>query len=69
MIPKRWVTRKLQKGDLRALADIRRGNGASPDKIGRLALRKFVRVPMNGRAKVTMRGRLALLVRRLTDKR
>jgi len=60
-----WMTRGLYRGDLSALACARRGNtfDIDPDQIGRLRERGFMRKGLFGGVRVTLKGRLALVVR------
>ncbi len=60
-----WVTRGLYRGDLSALACARRGNtfDIDADQIGRLRQRGFLRKSLFGGFRVTLKGRLALVVR------
>lgn len=60
-----WVTRGLYRGDLSALAYARRGNtyDIDLDQIGRLRQRGFLRKGLSGGVRVTIKGRLALVVR------
>ena len=63
---KAWATEKLRTGDLTTLAAITAGN-ISDDKvrIARLEKRGFIAVKTNGSFKVTLQGRIALLIKRL----
>ena len=60
-----WLTRGLYRGDLSALACARRGNtfDIDADQIGRLRQRGFLRKGLFGGMRVTLKGRLALVVR------
>ena len=60
-----WMTRGLYRGDLSALACARRGNtyDIDLDQIGRLRQRGFLRKGLFGGVRVTVKGRLALVVR------
>ena len=60
-----WATRGLYRGDLSALAYARRGNtlDIDVDQIGRLRQRGFLRRGLFGGLRVTVKGRLALIVR------
>ena len=60
-----WVTRELYRGDLRALSDAARGfyDNVGIDQLDRLRDRGFVATGVMGRARVTMKGRFALLLR------
>ena len=60
-----WLTRDLYRGDLTALAFARRGNtfDIDPDQIKRLRRRGFVRHGLFGGLRVTMKGRVALVMR------
>lgn len=62
-----WATRKLRPGDLTALGTLRKGSGSVPDdRLYRLGKRGFVARDDAGRITVTLPGRIALLVRRLS---
>jgi hypothetical protein len=60
-----WMTRGLYRGDLSALASARRGNtfDIDADQIGRLRQRRFLRRGLFGGVRITLKGRLALVVR------
>jgi hypothetical protein len=60
-----WVTRGLYRGDLSALACARRGNtlDIDLDQLGRLRQRGFLRKGLFGGVRITLKGRLALIVR------
>ena len=60
-----WVTGKLQRGDLHALAAAAGQDGELPnlDQIKRLSGRGFVTYKAN-KVRVTAKGRLALAIRR-----
>lgn len=60
-----WVTRQLYRGDLRALSDAAHGrfDEVAIDQFNRLRGRGFVARGVRGNARVTMRGRLALMLR------
>ena len=60
-----WVTRGLYRGDLSALACARHGNtfDIDADQIERLHQRGFMRKGLFGGFRVTLKGRLALVVR------
>ncbi len=65
-----WATKGLRHGDLSALSGILQGNGDSPDpeRLARLNRRGFVKLK-GERPVVTVMGRGALLIRRLTRHR
>lgn len=65
MILKKWLTYDLRRGDLHALVDIAAANGRAPDldQLERLNRRGFISYKLN-KAKLTAKGRLALLIRR-----
>jgi len=64
---RKWATTKLRTGDLTALAAIVNGCASTDtDRIGRLAQRGFVAKKPDGQFAVTLAGRAALLVKRLT---
>jgi hypothetical protein len=60
-----WLTRDLYRGDLTALSFARRGNvfDIDLDQVNRLRRRGFLRHGLLGGLRVTMKGRLALVVR------
>lgn len=62
---RRWATRGLRAGDLTALAAFTHG-GTAPNNgcADRLHRRGFIRRDASGRVAVTLRGRLALKIRR-----
>ncbi len=62
---RRWVTGKLQRGDLHALAAAAGQGGEPPnlDQMKRLSGRGFV-TQKAYKIRVTVKGRLALLIRR-----
>jgi len=65
MRAKSWATRALQSGDLTALAAIASGRGShdgGPSE--RLRQRRFVRERADKSVVITLRGRLALLIKR-----
>jgi hypothetical protein len=67
MVLTRWVTLDLRHGDLTALAEIAKGWREPTDsRVARLKRRQFVAVGRDGRIRVTVRGQIALLVRRVT---
>lgn len=68
MVLKRWATRHLRSGDLSALAALAR-TGAKPHNVSlqRLSRRRFVATVPGGITGVTLRGQVALLVRRAMD--
>jgi len=63
---RRWAGRKLHRGDLTMLAAIAHGNATAPQQnsIDRLAQRHFVVQKSDGQFAVTLRGHMALIVRR-----
>jgi hypothetical protein len=62
-----WATRGLQSGDLTALAGTASGRRASfGGPTERLLQRRFVRERHDKSVVITLRGRLALLIKRLT---
>ena len=60
-----WVTRGLYRGDLHALAGVARGGYYDVDlsQAKRLRARSFLAKGFMGQPRVTMKGRLALLLR------
>jgi hypothetical protein len=61
-----WMRKDLRHGDLYALIEIASGvrpNGLNPDQARRLQDRGMVRGFGNGNYRVTVKGRLALLIR------
>jgi hypothetical protein len=63
------VTLDLRLGDLTALAQIGKGWEQPTDsRVARLKRRQFVSVGRDGRIRVTLRGRIALMVRRATKR-
>src|SRR5664279_1294445 len=60
-----WVTRDLYRGDLHALSDAARGHYYKLDigQIDRLNSRGFLAKGFRSTSRVTMKGRLALLMR------
>ena len=64
-----WLAKNLKPGDLYALIDVASGlrpNGLTQDQAHRLAGRGMVRCCRNGTFLATMKGRLALLLRKWT---
>ncbi|HTO60979.1 MAG TPA: hypothetical protein VMM15_06965 [Bradyrhizobium sp.] len=62
-----WSTRKLQSGDLTALSAIAGGAARTDeDRLKRLSRRGFVAERRSGSYAVTARGRVALLIRKLS---
>jgi hypothetical protein len=61
-----WTMRKLRYGDLTALSSIAHGAKPEDERIRRLSRRGFVVSRRNGRLAVTGRGRIALMIRRLS---
>ncbi len=68
---KNWITRELKRGDLYSLVDVASGlrpDGLRRDQANRLIARGLVR-SNGGTFRVTMKGRLALLLKkRLRDR-
>jgi hypothetical protein len=63
------VTLDLRLGDLTALAAIAKGWDEPTDsRITRLKRRQFVSAGRDGRVRVTLRGHMALVVRRITKR-
>jgi hypothetical protein len=62
-----WSTSKLRHGDLTALHDLVAGSRAEESRLKRLARRGFIAQRKSGQFAVTARGRVALLVRRLSQ--
>jgi hypothetical protein len=61
-----WTTRKLRYGDLTALSNIAHGSWPEDERVRRLSRRGFVVCRRSGRLAVTGRGRIALMIRRLS---
>lgn len=62
-----WITRDLKRGDLYALIDVASGlrpDGLTPDQARRLEARRMARAYGNGLYRATIKGRVALQVRR-----
>ena len=62
-----WISRDLKRGDLYALIEVASGvrpNGLSRDQARRLQARGMVRSYGNGNYRATLKGRLALRIRR-----
>jgi hypothetical protein len=69
MVLTRWVTFALRHGDLTELAEIARGwYEPNESQMTRLKRRQFVSVGRDGRVRVTLRGHMALMVRRATER-
>jgi hypothetical protein len=68
MLVRDWTTRGLRRGDLTALAAIARGRRPSEqNRRERLARRGFIDTASDdGPSFVTLRGRVALLLRKMT---
>jgi hypothetical protein len=65
MVFKWWATRKLRSGDLTALAQVASGEQKPREvSVGRLSQRRFVAVRPSGEVSVTLRGHVALMIRR-----
>jgi hypothetical protein len=65
MLLRRWATHQLRSGDLRALDELARHAEKPNDHcIERLSQRRFISVGPDGEISLTLRGRLALKVRR-----
>jgi len=66
---RKWVTKSLRPGDLTALSDISRRHWDDPksERFDRLKQRGFVKKNAE-RPVITMLGRAALLIRRLTKR-
>jgi len=65
MTLRKWVTRELHRGDLQALSKAAHGRYFEMrfDQIKRLRARGFVRNNILGNERITLKGRLALLLR------
>jgi hypothetical protein len=60
-----WARKDLQRGDLNALRELKRGWGTpSPDRLERLRDREFIEEDDRGTLRVTIKGRAALLLGR-----
>jgi len=62
-----WITRDLKRGDLYALIEVASGvrpDGLTRDQAYRLEARGMVRAYGNGNFRATLKGRLALRLRR-----
>jgi hypothetical protein len=67
-----WTSDGLHSGDLYALIDVASGlrpNGLTDDQALRLNMRGFVREMDNGQFRATLKGRLALRLRRSARRR
>lgn len=70
MTPKQWATRGLYRGDLMALFAIAGGSPTFDElRVQRLRERGFIVIKSDGRIRVTIRGRAALMIRRRSRKR
>lgn len=65
---RRWATDRLRQGDLTALAAIARHTPRENDgeRMTRLLARGFVARTGDGQIRVTVQGRIALLIRRFS---
>jgi hypothetical protein len=64
-----WATHKLRPGDLTALAALAGGSkDVDEDRIKRLHKRRFIIERGAGAVAVTLRGRVALMIRRVTPR-
>jgi hypothetical protein len=60
-----WARKDLQRGDLNALRELKRGWGVpSPPRLERLWDREFIEEFDGGKLRITMKGRVALLLGR-----
>jgi len=60
-----WARKDLQRGDLNALVELKRGWGVpSPARLERLGERGFIEELDDHQLRVTMKGRVALLLGR-----
>jgi hypothetical protein len=60
-----WARKDLQRGDLNALVELKRGWGVpSPARLERLSDRGFIEELDEHKLRVTMKGRVALLLGR-----
>ncbi len=67
MFIRKWATRNLRAGDLTALSAILNGSSIpEKDRVERLARRRFIAKKNDGRLAITLAGRVALVVRRVT---
>jgi len=67
MFIRKWATRNLRAGDLTALSAIRNGSSIpEKDRVDRLMRRRFVAKKTDGRLAITLAGRAALVVKRVT---
>lgn len=63
-----WISKDLKRGDLYSLIDVASGlrpDGLTPDQARRLQARGLVRPYGKGQFRATLKGRLALWLRRL----
>lgn len=66
--PREWSRSKLQSGDLTALSAIAHGMRTDEDRAKRLFRRGFVSERGDGSVSITPRGRLALMIRRVSPR-
>jgi hypothetical protein len=61
-----WARKELERGDLSTLSELKKGTawGTNPGRIERLNRRGFIAKKENEKLRVTLKGRLALWVRR-----
>ena len=60
-----WARKDLQRGDLNALLELKRGwDIPRPARLARLSDRDFIEEDDYGKLRVTMKGRVALLLGR-----
>jgi len=60
-----WARKDLQRGDLNALVELKRGWGVpSPARLERLKDRSFIKELDEHKLRVTIKGRVALLLGR-----
>jgi hypothetical protein len=67
MLFNQWARKELERGDLGTLSEVAKGRllgSPNPDRIARLNRRGFVVKNSNDRLSVTLKGRVALWVRR-----
>ena len=67
-----WLAKGLKRGDLSSLVDVASGlrpDGLGPDQANRLLARGLVRAHGNGHFYPTIKGRLALRIRRKVRRR
>ena len=64
-----WARKELERGDLNVVSELAKGwNTPSPGRLARLGHRGFVIRRENEKLSVSLKGRLALWVRRLSAK-